>query len=234
MLVNILLVAIFGGLASYYWVKRRELARIEYIRNYPLPKGLMEKLSKVRPELATKDHHLVARALRKFFLAYLKSGRKPVAMPSQVVDDLWHEFILYTRHYELFCKKAFGKFLHHTPAVVLGSNRNQNIGLRRAWWFCCKEENINPKKPTRLPLLFAIDTKLGVPDGFRYAVSCDGVRRHSHDSSQPVHCGGDFSSPSFDGTTDGLGDSSSSHDGHGGCSSSGCTADGCSGGCGGD
>jgi len=73
MLVNILLAVIFGGLASYYWEKRRQLARIEYIRNYSLPKGLMEKLSKVRPELATKDHQLVARALRKFFLAYLKS-----------------------------------------------------------------------------------------------------------------------------------------------------------------
>jgi len=55
MLVNILQGVIFGGLASYYWAKRRELARIEYIRNYPLPKGLIEKLSKVRPELATKD-----------------------------------------------------------------------------------------------------------------------------------------------------------------------------------
>ena len=31
-------------------------------------------------------------------------------MPSQVTDDLWHEFILYTRNYEDFCRRAFGRF----------------------------------------------------------------------------------------------------------------------------
>jgi len=63
---------------------------------------------------------------------------------------------------------------------------------------------------------------LRVPDGFRYALSCDGVRRESYDSSQPVNCCEDFSSPSFDGTTDGFGDSHTGHDGDSGCSGSGC------------
>ena len=26
-------------------------------------------------------------------------------------------------------------------------------GLRRVWWHCCIEDNINPRRPTRLPLL---------------------------------------------------------------------------------
>nr|WP_315219004.1 hypothetical protein [uncultured Duganella sp.] len=49
---------------------------------------------------------------------------------------MWHEFILYTRAYEQFC--------------------------RRAWHFTCHEEHINPLKPARLPLLFALDTKLHI------------------------------------------------------------------------
>jgi hypothetical protein len=204
--------------------KRRELARREYIRTYMFPPGLLDKLAIQRCELEVKDRQLVARALRQFFLAYLKCGRKYVAMPSQVVDDLWHEFILCTRNYELFCKKAFGGFLHHTPAVVLGAARQNNAGLRRVWWHCCLEENINPKKATRLPLLFAIDSKLKVGNGFQYVLDCKGIKRDRGDAGSQVYCGGDFSSADIDGSTDGFGDSFSSDGGDGG---------GCGGGCGG-
>jgi hypothetical protein len=126
------------------WSRYVRLKRERYIRDYTLPKGLYERLRKRRPELEMKDCMLVARGLRKFFLAHLNSGRKFVSMPSQVVDDLWHEFILYTKAYDDFCKHAFGRFLHHTPAVVLGPEKRDNEGLRRVWWYACKEENIDP------------------------------------------------------------------------------------------
>lgn len=206
------------------WLRRRELVSAEYIRTYMFPSGLLDKLASRRPELEAKDRQLVARALRQFFIAYLKSGRKYVSMPSQVVDDLWHEFILYTRHYDLFCKTAFGGFMHHTPAIVLGAHRHNNTGLRRAWWYCCLEENINPKKATRLPLLFAIDAKLKINNGFHYMLDCSRIRREGGDAGTSVYCGGDMSSTTFDGTTDGFGDSSSS-----GVADAG----GCGGGCGG-
>lgn len=35
--------------------------------------------------------------------------------PSYVIDLAWHEFILCTKYYQLFCEKNFGKFIHHTP-----------------------------------------------------------------------------------------------------------------------
>jgi hypothetical protein len=205
--------------------KLREARRAEFIRSYSLPPGLYARLQKRRPELTVKDCQLVGRALRQFFLAYLKGGRQFVSMPSQAADDLWHELILYTRHYELFCRRAFGRFLHHTPAVVLGRNRQDNAGLRRCWWFACREENIDPRKPTRLPLLFALDAKLGVADGFRYTPDCSALRRSDGSSGTP-YCGGDFGDASIDGTTDGFGDG-------GGGDGSG-DGGGCGGGCGGD
>lgn len=208
------------------WKKWRAAARAEYIRHYSLPPGLFEKLRKKHPALSLKDCQLVGQALRQFFLAYLNSGCKFVSMPSQVVDDLWHELILYTRHYELFCGKAFGRFMHHTPAVVLSADRQNNTGLRRCWWHACREENIDPKNPTRLPLLFALDAKLGIADGFHYQPDCNGVRR-SESGSTGGYCGGDFSNSSFDGSTDGFGDATS---GDGGDSSG---DGGCGGGCGG-
>lgn len=216
------------------WNKLRKVRRAEYIRTYPLPAGLFERLRKRRPELTLKDCQLVSQALRQFFLAYLKSGCRFVSMPSQVADDLWHEFILYTKNYDLFCKRAFGQFLHHTPAVVLGTAHQNNTGLRRCWWYTCREENINPRDPTRLPLLFALDSKLKVADGFRYVADCSTVRRQGagSDSGGVVYCGGDFSSPSFDGGTDGFANASSTDSSGWGDSgdSSGCGGGGCGGG----
>ena len=213
------------------WSRWRISARADHIRSYMFPRGLIDRFGIKRPELSLKERQLVAHALRQFFLAHLKSGCKFVSMPSQVADELWHEFILYTRHYETFCNDAFGSFMHHTPAVVLGADRQNNAGLRRTWWHCCLEENINPKAATRLPLLFSLDEKLKISNGFRYALDCKGFKREGdRGGNGSVYCGGDMSSSSFDGTTEGLGDSSSSV---GDSSSSDSGGDGGGGGCGG-
>jgi hypothetical protein len=210
-----------------YWF---QLRRAEFIRTYAWPRGLLERLEKHRG-IERKDSALVSRGLRQFFIAYLMSGRRYVSMPSQVADDLWHEFILYTREYEAFCSRAFGAFLHHTPAVVLGAERKNNEGLRRVWWYCCKYENVSPFRPTRLPLLFALDAKLNIPDGFTYHPQCEALRVAG--TAGAANCGGDFASASFDGGTAGLGDASgdgSSGGGHGDSSGGSGDAGGDSGG----
>jgi hypothetical protein len=226
MTITLLLITFVAlGALLLVWTRWHRAAQAEYIRSYMFPPGLLDKLAKKRPQLELKDRQLVARALRHFFLAHLKSGRKFVSMPSQLADDLWHEFILYTRHYEAFCKQAFGRYLHHTPAVVLGAARQDNAGLRRTWWHTCLEENINPRKATRLPLLFALDAKFDIADGFRYAPDCSALRKDHRGSGGVVYCGGDLSSSSFDGGTDGFGDTGADGGSDGG---------GCGGGCGGD
>ncbi len=199
--------------------------RMEYIRGLILPKGLYAQLQKNHPQLTNKDCQLVGRALRQYFVTYAKSGHKPVSMPSQVVDDLWHEFILYTRDYGTFCNKAFGRFFHHTPAIAMSNAGSNAAGLLRCWQQACIDENINFKNPQRIPLLFAIDAKLNIPNGFRYVPNCNGVKREGqHTDSGVVYCAGDFSSSSSEFGTE----LSSSSDGD---SSS---SDGCGGGCGGE
>jgi hypothetical protein len=226
-LIVVVLVLLF--VVASLWQRQVRLQREAYIRHFELPRGLFDKLRQRRPSLSQKDCQLTAHALRQFFLAYLQSGRGFVSMPSQVADDLWHEFILYTSHYQQFCRRAFGRFLHHTPAVALGSESQGNAGLRRVWWFVCRDENIDPRKPSRLPLLFALDAKFGVADGFRYVPDCSGVRREGEGTSAPgaSYCGGDFASSSVDGSTDGFGSSSSdggSSSEGGGCSGGGCSS----------
>jgi hypothetical protein len=228
--------AVVAGAAVFVRTVRARMRRETFIRAYMFPPGLFVKFAAARPNVDLKQQQLVARGLRQFFLAYLKGGRRRVAMPSQVVDDLWHEFILFTRQYQTFCERAFGGFLHHSPAITLGRTRPDNEGLRRVWWFSCLEENINPRKATRLPLLFALDHKLGIPNGFVYDLDCRRARKDAAADGTAVAggCGGgtgrqctsDFSNAGIDGTTDGMG----------GCGSGGATdggGSGCSGGCGG-
>lgn len=35
--------------------------------------------------------------------------------PTQVIDRMWHHFILFTKDYEIFCNCFFGKMVHHAP-----------------------------------------------------------------------------------------------------------------------
>ncbi len=42
------------------------------------------------------------------------SGEK-LAMMSEKVDDVWHQFILFTKQYHDFCDKFLGEYLHHVP-----------------------------------------------------------------------------------------------------------------------
>lgn len=214
---------------AYLYGKWRTLQRAEFIRTYRWPQGLLNRLERHHPGFQRKDSALVSRGLRQFFLAHLMSGKRYVSMPSQVADDLWHEFILYTREYDAFCRRAFGDFLHHTPAVVLSTERKSNEGLRRVWWYCCKYESIDPVNPTRLPLLFALDSKLKIANGFVYHPDCEDLRRGGSGSGQ---CGGDFADSSVDGSTSGFGDGDGSGSGDSGGGDGG-GGDGGGGGCGG-
>jgi hypothetical protein len=44
------------------------------------------------------------------------------------MDEMWHEFILFTRDYERFCRDYLGRHIHHLPTT-----RDQKRASRRAW-----------------------------------------------------------------------------------------------------
>jgi hypothetical protein len=236
MLILSLLLMLVSVTLLLIWSRWRMAKRADFIRTYMFPPGLLDQLFKLRPELSIKDRQLVARALRQFFLVYHKSGYQHVSMPSQVVDDLWHEFILYTKNYQRFCQQAFGRYMHHTPAAVLGASQRNNDGLRRTWRFACLEENINPLRATRLPLLFALDAKWDIAGGYRYEANCSQLRKNGDGT---VYCGGDFfdnvssaassGGADFSFSSDSISDGALSSDSGGDSGGSGC-----GGGCGGD
>ena len=212
-----------GALRAWEFSLRRQ-----FIREADLPRFLAPKLRDTYPQLTLRDAELVLRGLRQFFMAHLRSERKFVAMPSKLVDSAWHEYILHTQGYQRWCQAAFGKLLHHTPAEVLGRDARRNDGLRRSWYWACKEESIDPRQPTRLPLLFALDAKFDVPGGFRYLPDCGAIDRRSN---ADTHCGSSFGdSGGGSGDADGFGGSESSSSGDGGDGGGGDGGSGCGGG----
>ncbi|MEO8390962.1 hypothetical protein [Polaromonas sp.] len=231
-----LAVIFFAAFLMFLVSKWAGWERSRLVREAPLPQFLRQKLLASYPQLSLRDAELVERGLRQFFIACQRSNKRFVAMPSQVVDSMWHEFILHTSAYRQWCDLVIGRFIDHVPAEVLGRNKSTNDGLRRAWFWACRDESINPKKPSRLPLLFALDAKFAIAGGFVYLADCKGVRRD--DGQAHTYCGESFSDGGYSGDADGFGgsDSSSSNsdgsssggsDGSSGCGSS------CGSGCGG-
>jgi hypothetical protein len=191
-----------------------------WIDTYRFPSSVVNTVVETYPHLASPQVESVLKGLREFFHICREAGPVMVAMPSQVVDVAWHAFILSTRAYQEFCQKAFGRFLHHTPAEAMKREGKGPEGIRRTWHLACKRENINPQRPGRLPLLFALDADLDILNGFKYSVDCTRPGSHaycgSHIGCSGGSCGTSDSDSSSISTSDAGGDSSGSSCG-GGC-----------------
>ena len=117
---------------------------------------------------------------------------------------------------------------------MLGRDPKRNSGLRRAWFWACKEESIDPRNPSRLPLLFALDKKFAIAGGYSYVPDCRDIDRQS---GSDTYCGTSFGDGGGGGCGGGSGDGgfsfSADSSGDSGCGGGG-DGGGCGGGCGGD
>lgn len=202
--ITLFLFVVYRSYRKSVVAKRQNL-----IDTFTFPKTITEKIIEKYPHLSEKEANQVIDGLREYFHLCNIAGRKMVSMPSQAVDVAWHEFILFTRKYEHFCNRALGRFLHHTPAEAMRSPTTAQAGIKTAWKISCFREGIQPKSAHKLPLIFAIDAKLKIPDGFKYSLNC---------------------------TTPGGNEYCAGHIGCGSGCGGGCAggSSGCGGGCGGD
>ena len=169
------------------WVHTSRARRVKIINGYRFPDGIRRRVKSRYPQLTETDLDRVFSGLRQYFRIALRR-RALVSMPSQVVDVAWHEFILFTRDYRTFCQRALGRFLHHVPAEAMRAPTDAQEGIRRAWYFACRDERLAPRQAYRLPLLFALDAELGIADGFCYRLDClSGAAAAGADG--PSYCG---------------------------------------------
>jgi hypothetical protein len=178
--VLIVVAAVLGYLLGLLLLIKGEKLRerLAFIDDYHIPMPILEKFRGHYPDLTDKQVQEVIEALKVYFRCCVQTNEF-VAMPSKVVDMLWHEFILNTREYEQFCRQAFGKLLHHTPTEMLSSSKQiattkMQKGMKVIWLFSCWEQKIQSSTPEMLPLLFAIDEALNIPDGFYYDLKKSG------------------------------------------------------------
>jgi hypothetical protein len=217
---------IFARLSSLLRPRRRLAERDDFIHFFDFPASVRDGLLKAHPHLDDRQQLTAMRALREWFRICLAARGKFVAMPSRIVDDAWHAFILDTEAYSQFCKQAFGRFLHHHPATRNDYAVHMRAGMLRTWRHALALEGQDWRAPGKLPLLFALDRKLDLQGAQQYelnfgATTAAALRRQG--ASGVSSCGGGFSSvASSDG---GSGDSGGSGCGGGG--------DGGGGGCGG-
>lgn len=96
--------------------------RLEFIQNTPIPAILWQNQELRALNLSPEQKEAVNNALKDFFVLHAVHRRKPLSMPSKLVDKLWHAFILDTKRYENYCDEAFGKifitFLIMNLAIV--------------------------------------------------------------------------------------------------------------------
>ncbi len=210
--------------------KQKRQQRLNYINRYFFHKAIRNKVLGKHPQLTSEQLDLVFKALRDYFHICYLANKKMVAMPSHVVDDAWHEFILSTRFYTQFCNKALGRFLHHTPTEAMSSPTYAQQGIKRAWRLACAKENLNPKHPEKLPLLFAIDGMLNIDNGYIYHLNCmDANNSNKNDGYCASHigCASGCSGDSGSDSSSGFGSSCL------GGETGGDSDSGCGGGCGG-
>jgi len=197
---------IFTLLALWALKRWTHAVRERFVRESAFPQILKRRLRDTYPNLSPKDCELVERGLRQFFVACLRSHGNFVAVPSKAVDTLWHTFTQMGTAYEDWCRDALGFVPEYAPAMALGKKAHNNDGLRRTWYWSCKDESIRPRTPSRLPLLFALDAKLAIPDGFHYlpCTAADG-RKPRPGSNTTQHLGTSFCDLGYSGNAEDFG-----------------------------
>jgi hypothetical protein len=146
-------------------------------------------------------------------------------MPSKLVDDAWHEFILDSVAYIDFCDQAFGGYLHHTPEETMGTPmRDALADTIRAW-----DRSDRGKEES---VLWQLDARLGV----ERPLGIDRTALHSARTRVPyplatgwAFFGGGYLGGLGAEGNDGGGDGGGCSGGEGGGDGGG----GCGGGCGG-
>lgn len=77
-------------------------------------------LSKVKARMVKKQikEETAEAAIKQFKRFFWLAGTQSLYMvPTKSADEVWHEFILFTKDYAETCENLFGKFIHHKPAT---------------------------------------------------------------------------------------------------------------------
>ncbi len=192
-----------------------------HIARYPFPAHIERRVRRRFPQVDDAGWQLVEQGLREWFICCAWRGRTILGMPSRLVDEAWHEFILDSVAYTQFCTAAFGSYLHHTPDEAMPTPGGDLLGgTIRAW-------DRSDAGSGHDSILWDLDERVGVDDPLGVSgVQLSAIRSHtSYPMAAGWACGGG-----------GWGDGDGGGGDGGGCGGGGDAGGGgggCGGGCGG-
>jgi hypothetical protein len=108
--------------------------------NTPIDQGMFLALSYEAPfliEKLLKDHivetaeeaEALFREVKRYIVLTRFDRTKIWAMHSLRIDEIWHQFILFTKEYGEFCQRFFGNYVHHAPSNAPKSEEEKAIEI---------------------------------------------------------------------------------------------------------
>ncbi|NIA71366.1 hypothetical protein HBA54_22475 [Pelagibius litoralis] len=92
---------------------------VQHIMEYPMSHVVAKFAEK--HDIASDVAQEYEKELKRYFVLTTLNPQYDYGMAGPV-DDLWHEFILYTREYHVFCQQCVGRYLHHFPERMYDAN----------------------------------------------------------------------------------------------------------------
>lgn len=100
----------------------KTLESLSKLDKYQIPLRVVDRLRQKKPfDYMTDDQIKEILDEYKRYIAILiinyRNGKR-VEMVSEIVDEVWHTYILFTNEYRKFCEVIVGEYIHHEPNVA--------------------------------------------------------------------------------------------------------------------
>lgn len=162
------------NMEEYKRLPSNTIRTLEKLWRYEMPEDIIKRLKKNFPySLMTNEETYLCIDEFKKYMAIMVIGHSNgigVAMTSPIIDEIWHQLILFTIEYHKFSQLLDKEYIHHTPntksfkfgpdaASFFYDTYKKYFGeLHSIWTFTVIEEKLDspPRKTTNLastPLL---------------------------------------------------------------------------------
>jgi len=198
------------NMEEYIRLPGSTMRTLEKLWQYDFPEEIIKRLKKKFPfnSMSNKDVEICIDEFKKFIAIMLigKKEKKGVTMTSNVIDEIWHEFVLFTIDYHKFSELLELKYIHHTPntksfsfgptgAKFFFDTYRKYFGeLHPIWHYTMIEEELpgktnsdNSRAITALLYKAKTDEKL---DQIQCAIKYQLVKRKAGISTTPTHSAG--------------------------------------------
>ena len=139
--------------------------KLKELEKYQYPTHIVERLRQKFPFNKMNEYeineciiefkkYIALVIINRFSFSTNQNGKIIVAMTNNIIDDLWHTLILFSKEYHEFSTKIFGTYLHHSPNTKNSIISNDSVikfyneyrkyfgMLHPIWHYNVKEEEL--------------------------------------------------------------------------------------------